>query len=231
MIYVTADLHGYEAEKFFSLLEKAQFSEKDTLYVLGDVIDRGKDGIRLLKWLMRQRNVYLIAGNHEQLMLSCSFIFDEIDDVFIDGLTGSKLDKLSNWLANGGDVTIEAIKATRNSEMKYILEYLEEASLYEEVDVGDKKFVLVHSGLGNFSKDKPLEDYTARELLWTRPTKYDKYFDDKITVFGHTPTVFYDKKNPGRAYFTPTWIDIDTGVAAGFAPMLLRLDDMETFYL
>jgi hypothetical protein len=31
-------------------------------------------------------------------------------------------------------------------------------------------------------------------------------------------------------YRTETWIDVDTGAAAGGAPMVLRLDDLKAFY-
>ena len=78
MIYVTSDLHGYPLEKFIDMLKSVNFSEADTLYILGDVIDRGKDGIKLLKWCMQQDNVELILGNHEAMLLSCDFLFDEI---------------------------------------------------------------------------------------------------------------------------------------------------------
>ena len=41
MIYAAvSDLHGCY-EKYLSMLEKIQFCEADTLYVLGDVVDRG----------------------------------------------------------------------------------------------------------------------------------------------------------------------------------------------
>ncbi len=38
--YVISDIHG-EYELFIKLLEKIRFTSADTLYVLGDVIDRG----------------------------------------------------------------------------------------------------------------------------------------------------------------------------------------------
>jgi serine/threonine protein phosphatase 1 len=40
MTYVIADIHGCY-EQYKALLEKINFSASDTLYVLGDVIDRG----------------------------------------------------------------------------------------------------------------------------------------------------------------------------------------------
>ncbi len=45
MIYVTSDLHGYPLNKFLAFLKKAGFTEDDFLFVLGDVIDRGKYGV------------------------------------------------------------------------------------------------------------------------------------------------------------------------------------------
>lgn len=231
MIYVTSDLHGYPLEKFTDMLKSVNFSEDDTLYILGDIIDRGKDGIKLLRWCMQHNNVEFILGNHEAMMLSCDFLFDEITDSSIASLNGTKLDMLSNWQANGGTSTLEALSATRKEEIKYILEYLREAPLFEALTVNDRDFILCHSGLGNFSKDKKLSQYTSHELLWSRPTVYTDYFDNGITViFGHTPTVFLGEKYARRACFTESWVNIDTGAALGYAPMLLRLDDMKAFY-
>jgi len=230
LIYVTSDLHGYPLEKFKELLKKINFSDNDFLYILGDVIDRGKDGIRILRWLMSQPNIQLILGNHESMMLDCDFLFDEITDESIYRLTGSKLNIFSTWMANSGNVTLEALRATRNSEIEYIFEYLQDAPLYETLTVNDRDFILVHSGFKSFSKDKKLSEYTADDLLWARPSIDEKYFDNITTVFGHTPTVIFGEQFKGRAVATDTWIDIDAGAAYGMNPMFLRLDDMKEFY-
>lgn len=78
---------------------------------------------------------------------------------------------------------------------------------------------------------KKLSEYTTDDFIWTRPKLNEKYYDDVITIFGHTPTHFYKSEQRGKALITPTWIDIDTGAAYGGAPMLLRLDDMMEFYM
>ena len=41
MHYVMSDLHG-EYEKYLEMLKKIKFTDDDVLYVLGDVVDRGK---------------------------------------------------------------------------------------------------------------------------------------------------------------------------------------------
>lgn len=230
MVYVCSDLHGYSLDKFKAFLNKIGFCEDDFLYIIGDVIDRGKDGIKILKWLMSMYNAQLFLGNHEQMMLDSSFVFEEITDASIDNLTAAQLTAYSMWVANSGQPTIDALAATRQREIKYILEYLQEAPLYETVTANGRDFILTHSGLGNFSPDKKLSDYTSDELLWNRPNIDQKYFDDITVVFGHTPTVHYGEEHKGKILFTDSWIDVDVGAGLGLPPAILRLDDMKTFY-
>ena len=87
MVYVTSDLHGYPLAEFKELLAKANFSDNDYCFVLGDVIDRGPESTELLRWMMMQQNVELIMGNHEAMLLACSFLFDEITDESLDNLS------------------------------------------------------------------------------------------------------------------------------------------------
>ncbi len=230
MIYVTSDLHGYPLDKFKSLLKSADFSENDYCFILGDVIDRGPESIEILKWLLLQPNIELIIGNHEAMLLACSFLFDEITDESLDNLNEDQMAAFNTWIANGGRNTLKELSENDPETVLSIVEYIKDAPLYDTVTVGDKEFLLVHSGLGNFNHDKQLSEYTADEFLWTRPKLSEKYFDDVITIFGHTPTHFYNSENRGKILTTKSWIDIDTGAACGGSPMLLRLDDMKEFY-
>ncbi len=231
MIYAVSDLHGYPLEGFKMLLDKAAFSKDDFCFVLGDVIDRGAEGIKTIRWLMQQPNFELILGNHEAMMLACDFLFDEITEESIGRLTGAELETYSTWVSNGGQQTLNELASVRKSEIKYILEYLREAPLYETVTAGGRDFILTHSGLGDFKKDKKLSEYSSTDLIWNRPSLNTRYFDDIITVFGHTPTLYYGSQFKGKALVTDTWINIDAGSACGEKPMLLRLDDMREFYL
>lgn len=232
MIYVVSDLHGFSLDMFKSYLSSIRFGENDWLYILGDVIDRGDDGVRYLQWLLEQCNVQLLLGNHEAMLLACSFIFDTVDEV-ADNLTAEQMKKLSAWMANGAEPTIKALKALKEKspeQIDFILEYLrEECPTYEVVSAGGRDFILTHSGLGNFSPDKKLSEYKKTELLWSRPAVTDRYFKNMTVIFGHTPTVFYGKEYDGRAFRTDTWIDIDAGCAGGRKPVILRLDDMKEF--
>ena len=230
MIYVASELHGYPLEKFEKLLKNAGFSDDDFLYILGDVIDRGDEGVEILKWLAFQDNAQLILGNHEAMMLACDFLFEEITEDSLAEFSGHRWSSLQNWRRNGGETTINALSKESQSVRKFILKYLRSCPLYQEITVGDKKFLLVHSGLGGYEPNKKMEQYTAMDLLWTRPDLEDVYSQEYTTIFGHTPTGYYGGEYNGRVLTTPTWIDIDVGCARGLPPVLLRLDDMMEFY-
>lgn len=235
MIYVISDLHGYPLEKLKKLLNKADFSDNDFLYILGDVIDRNGDGgVEMLCWLMEQSNIQLLLGNHEAMLLACKFVFDEITEESINALNEDKIALLNNYMLNGGDVTLKSLsKLGKESPvtLKEIYDYLADAPLFEAVTAEENDFILVHGGLENFRKDKKLSEYTAEELIWCCPELEDEYFDDIITIFGHTPTISYGDENKGKILKTKTWIDIDVGAAYGQEPILLRLDDLMEFSL
>lgn len=234
MIYVTSDLHGCSPDGFRKLLNAARFSDDDFLFVLGDVIDRGQYGIELLLLLSQMGNAQLILGNHEAMMLACKFLFQEISEESLESLTVENFILMQNWLENGGNPTIQAMKKLTKADPELaegIWDFLADAPLYDIVRAGGRTYVLTHAGLGNFSPQKDLNDYSPEELLMHRPTLHETYFPNATVIFGHTPTLLYGEEYLGKALRTDTWINIDTGAAAGGTPMLLRLDDGKEFYL
>ena len=230
MIYVISDLHGYPHEEFLNLLARAGFGKGDFLYILGDVIDRNGDGgVETLIWLLYQPNVQLIMGNHEAMLLACSFVFDEVTEESLASINKEKAEILTSYYSDGGDITLKVMQQLTKDLQQDILDYLRDAPLYETVCIGDRDFLLVHSGLGGFDPGRKITDYSADELLWTHPRLTDTYFPDVMTVLGHTPTVVYGKEYDGQIVKTATWIDIDVGAGFGRTPVMLRLDDMKEF--
>lgn len=235
MHYVTSDLHGCHPNVLIRLLNTAGFRDSDELIILGDVIDRGEFGAEMLLWITQQPNVRLILGNHEALMLACDFLFEDVCDDSLAKLTPESLKLVEFWIRNGGDPTIRGMKRLLLKDPSIaagILEYLrDETSLYEDLQIGSKRFILTHAGLGNFSPQRPLADYAMEDLFLVRPSPDERYYDDATVIFGHTPTAFFDTACNSRAYHGPGWICIDTGAAMGGKPMLLRLEDRKEFYL
>ncbi|MBE6835454.1 MAG: calcineurin [Ruminococcaceae bacterium] len=232
MTYVISDLHGYPVEKLKKLLEKVSFGEDDFLYIIGDVIDRNGDGgVSVLLWLLESLNAQLILGNHEAMLLSCDFVFDEITDSFLERLDERQLAVLNNYILNGGSVTLKAMRSLPKNTQADILDYLRDCPLYEAVTAGGRDFILVHSGYDNFSEEKKLSDYSPDELIWAQPNIDDNYYKDVHTVFGHTPTKLFSEDLDGKILTTKTWTCIDCGAAYGNEPVLLRLDDFKQFRL
>lgn len=229
MIYCMSDIHG-EYELFMEMLEKINFSEQDTLYILGDVIDRGKHPVKILQEMMKHPNIIPIIGNHELMGITCLyFLMNDDDETKIDEET---LLNLQNWIWNGGKTTIDEFLDISKSEQIEIIKYLEEFIIYEELTVADSKYILVHSGLGNFSPKKLMDDYTLDELVWNR-TEYEmKYFDDIYVVSGHTPTqTIKGNPNPSYIYRRNNHIAIDCGACfAGGRLAVICLDTGEEFY-
>ena len=238
--YVTSDLHAFPFDETpFSgsiehLLKITRFSKKDKLYILGDIIDRGNDVLNTLRFIMNHKeNVFVILGNHEKMLLDCKFMFEpELKDP--DTLSGSELARFKLWMFNGGRSTYNALRTISRNERQRIFEYFSSCPTYIEITVKGIQYILVHSGLGSFSPEKELHEYSEDELLWSRPTMSDRYYfkeRNKYVVFGHTPVQLLGAAdNAPIINLEGGWIDIDTGSALGYGPVFLRLEDFRVFY-
>lgn len=69
MVYAVSDLHG-DLIMYNHIVN--QLKEDDTLYIVGDIIDRGNSGIAILQDVMKRPNVELLLGNHEWFLIMMS---------------------------------------------------------------------------------------------------------------------------------------------------------------
>ena len=142
MVYVASDLHGYPLEEFLRLLDKADFSDGDLLYILGDVVDRGEDGVRTLLWIMEQPNVFMILGNHEEMLLASRPLLGEVTDDMVRSISADTLAAFGRWMRNGGGVTARALNALPPEKRDEITSLLLDLPLYERVNAGGREFLL-----------------------------------------------------------------------------------------
>ena len=63
-----SDIHG-EYELFLKLLDKIGFSENDELYICGDIIEKGRDSVKLARYIFSMPNAKVIMGNHEDAFI------------------------------------------------------------------------------------------------------------------------------------------------------------------
>lgn len=230
--YVISDIHG-QYDMFMELLDNIKLKETDKLYILGDVLDRGPHPIKVLMKLMEMPNVVLIAGNHELMALEClKYLMIEITDASIEEWDEKMADNLITWMLNGSMPTTDEFRKLDRTMQQKVIDYIKESELYEEITAGGKDYLLVHAGLGNFSPDKDIEDYSLDELVWTRPDYDMQYFDDIYVITGHTPTQLIEENSrPGFIYRHNNHIAIDCGAhIAGGRLAAICLDTDEEFY-
>lgn len=231
--YVMSDLHGnYKAYK--DMLEKIEFSNADTLFILGDILDRGPHPIKIILDVMNRPNVEVLAGNHCMMALECmSFLMREVTWESLAELNIEKIEKLVNWQQNGAGTTINEFRKCNTATRQAVFEFISELDVYDEIEIGEKTFILVHAGLGNFSPDKQMWEYELSELVWDRPDYEKMYFPDKYIISGHTPTMaIKNNPRPGYIYQVNHNIAIDCGCSfPGGRLACLRLEDMKEFYV
>ena len=168
MIYATSDLHGWSLDSFLRLLETAGFGDSDCLYVLGDVVDRNGDGgVAMLRWMMGRPNVQLIRGNHEDMLLTCVPWLDRVSEDGVRSLSPEQMQHLLRWFRNGAGPTIRSLQLLKRDlpdTFTRLVDYVKRAPLYASLTAGGRRFVLVHSGFGNFSPEKKLSGYEPDEV-------------------------------------------------------------------
>lgn len=230
--YVISDIHG-EYEKFMELIDRIRLEETDTLYILGDVLDRGPRPISVIRKLMEMPNVIPIVGNHEFMAMTClNFLCQEITEKAIEEIEPGMAEELSNWMLNGGMTTVDEFYRLDDGMRRKVMDYIGEFLTYAELTVNGEEYLLVHGGLRNFSPERDLDDYGLEELVWERPDYEVQYFEDKYLVTGHTPTQYIPgNPRPGYIFRKNRHIAVDCGVHySGGRLAAICLDTGEEFY-
>ena len=218
MRYIIADIHGCYNE-YINLLKKIKFTDKDTLYILGDVVDRGPEPIKILQDMMKRKNVVRFIGNHEFMMytilkkLTVEITAENCENY----LETDDILKYNQWIQNGGYNTAKQFSQLSQNEKANILNYLRNSSIYETIDYNNKEYILVHADLGEYSPDKALEDYELDELIDHRADYSKRYFQNanKYLITGHTPTLHSPDWEKAEVYEKNGHIAIDCGCVCG----------------
>ncbi len=223
-VYVMSDIHGCFNE-FEKMLNLIGFSQNDQLYIIGDAVDRGKEPVKVLDYIMNHSNIILMRGNHENFLTYCL----ESSEYYI-------------WYANGGKITHEQIMLRGEEYKDKVLKYISKCKVITVIG----KYILVHASL-KFSAD--YENITLKDFLeiqnedvclWGRDNIGDeKQFQDYTVICGHTPVQAIDEsikeQEDVKILHRKGTIYIDCGCCygteAGGKLACIRLDDMKEFYV
>ncbi|MES2732055.1 MAG: metallophosphoesterase family protein [Bacteroidota bacterium] len=168
--WVIGDVHGC-LKTFRRLVEdRLQPSSTDTLYLLGDYINKGPDSKGVIDYIFalqrEKRRVITLMGNHEEMMLSAR------RDVSAE----------QRLLKAGGRQMLQSFGVDKlaNVPQRYF-DWMESLPSYLVL----QKYVLVHAGL-NFSLANPFSD--ERAMRWIRDfSVYPEAMANRVLIHGHTP--------------------------------------------
>lgn len=243
-----SDIHG-DYEHFQEMLFKIGFSERDQLYIVGDVIDRGRQNVELLYFCRDKSNVTLIKGNHEYFM----------------ELAGNNRIFEIQWKRYGGRNTIHQLGKLSSSERASLYHYVESLPWYlvltpHEIPQLERKYLLTHTGFLGASSSRNLPDFCdpdlsgsvlfdiekavdwfSRETPWEYSVSGDLYslpetvrFDKRLLV-GHVPVISGYGFDPIPYMLQRReYIDLDCGCGyrnQGGRLGCLRLEDMRIWYV
>lgn len=217
MKYVISDIHGH-FDKFMQMLELIKFSDKDELYILGDIIDRGDKPLEVFDYVIGHKNIHLIRGNHEEM---CKDAFASRE--------------FNLWAYNGGGITYEALMEKGERYLNGFLYVISRLPYYMIVD----NYLLVHAGVYTKKNvDNELNDvleYFDNDFsLWDRSAiESHQEINGYEIICGHTPVQYITSSKENKIINKNGKTYIDCGVIFGEKGKLgcLCLDTKETFYV
>ncbi len=219
--WAITDIHGC-ANTFAALLRRISFARQDTLFLLGDYIDRGPHSKQVLDMILELR----AAGHHVECLLG------NHDWVLLHALDEPDTEEAYNWKSRfGGKATLRSFGVASEQEIpaQYI-DLLESMDYYREY----KDVLLVHAGL-NLRAANPLADREA--MLWIRygDRRVNRdWLGDRIIVHGHTPRPRRKIQKQVEEFSKRPVISIDNGCVYQRHGMnhlcALELDTMELVF-
>ncbi len=203
MRVVVGDIHG--CFKSFRRLveEELQLTKSDTLYLLGDYIDRGPSSRQVVEYILRMQDsgfdVQPVRGNHEEMLID-AYRSMQNNDFFL-------------WVMNGAESTLESYGIEYLSQqgigvLKELPEehisFMRELPYYIMLD----DYIIVHAGI-NYHVEEPYNDISS--MVWCRDCSNDfEKSGGRIIIHGHTPVPLSSlDENEIRNH--PPEINLDTG--------------------
>ena len=221
-----SDIHGMYGI-FLKMLETIGFSDSDTLYILGDLVDRGEEGIKLLLDVMKRKNVICLAGNHDWTMASLRGNRRRIVERIGKEQT---LEIFKMWFSDGGETTYKSFMALDAETQRSVLDFVSQMSFIKELTVNGNKFLMAHT-VPEYDPDMPLKNRPAENFIYGEPDYEIEYLPGTTVITGHTPTGLIDPAYHGRIWKGNGHIAIDCGAVFGGSLGCLRLEDMKEYYV
>lgn len=227
MTYVMSCLNGCYSE-FLRMLEKISFGKNDVLFLLGDLSDTGDEPMELLGDLACRENIWPVCGDRDAVTCRMLSGFDRMVKNS-ENPTPEFITEMNTWASDGGRVALDGFRALDEDMKEGVLDYLSDMAPYDTVHVGERDYLLVHSGVNGYREGRDLDDYPAAAF----------YTDGEDTALSYPGMVMICGGIPAGASFDGTSrivygqgiIELDCGAARGGRLGCLCLDTGEEYYV
>ena len=191
--FVIGDVHGRRAQLDSLLAELPRDAGRDTLVMVGDLVDRGGDAPGVVERCVELaesngERFVLLRGNHEQMLLE---FLDGESEMWLHPACGGATTIAQYGVAPAlilactrEDADADDLERLRDELRRVIpaahLDLLRSARLFHEDDFA----IYVHAGL---SGDLHPRDTPPEHLIWSRDNHFFSHYTGKPCIFGHTP--------------------------------------------
>lgn len=201
-ILVTSDIHGHLSH-LRGVLGAASFGSDDLLIIVGDIIEKGPESLKALRYVMKLcegGNVIALAGNVDMWRLQMIEDISEASagDFYAYLLSQRKWKGTSIFdemaaECGGLPYSPEEVLASKDEIMRHFkaeLDFLRSRPTALET----QNYIFVHGGMPIPSFDADMSSLNMYSFL-----KYDNFMStelnfDKYIVVGHWPVNLYDRK-------------------------------------
>lgn len=225
MDYIMSDLHG-QYDKYIAMIRRLDLQKDDTLYILGDTVDRGPEGIRILFDLMTRKNVVVLRGNHDWTAYK---LLKQVAEGSPSVKSTEFTEAFALWLEDGGSSTWEEFKVLAPLERTEVLRFIDSFVLFEELTVDGRQYFLSHS-VPEAERFNDSSRWVLDDFLWGKPDYGTVYDESMVIVTGHTPTDLIEEGYEGRIWKKNNHIAIDCGAGFGGPVGCICLQTGEEFY-
>lgn len=181
--FVISDIHGMYTE-FEQLLQ--EWPENSQLVILGDLMDRGPDSLKVVQKVMALQSQYgerviFLKGNHEILFLNFLEGNEEREGVF---LRNGGLETLCTFYPQLDADEITMCTQFIKENFKQELDFLHNGLVYYQTG----QLLFTHAGFDTALEN--WQDTTESSFIWVREHYKQPNTSGYINIFGHTPTHF-----------------------------------------
>lgn len=215
--YVVGDIHGCFDELMWELESLSFDFQKDRLFSVGDLVDRGPKNMEVLR-LLDEKWFYAVKGNHEDML-----------QMFCDGELSP-----NSYSRNGGGWAVNLLMTMEKTQEGYELSRIIEEKIRKmpyafEVLRGGKKYGIVHADCPCYNWDEfviateELDGWNLSHLLneaiWSRT---------RIGIGLGIPVKNIEKIYVGHSYVQEHKMDanvhyLDTGAVFGHHLTILEI--------